>query len=56
MKDKEVYMDRETKTEVHIYCKNREQRKNRYTNKLKHKGDKQYQFLSKTRKKKREEW
>lgn len=30
-------MDREMKTEVHMYCKNREQRKNRYANKMKDK-------------------
>lgn len=46
--------NKEMKTEIHMYCKNREQRKNRYTNKMKHKGDEQH--LSKTRKKKREEW
>jgi hypothetical protein len=48
--------NKEMKTEVHMYCKNREQRKNRYTNKMKHKGDEPYRFLSNTRKKKREEW
>ena len=30
-------MDRETKQEIHEYCKNRERRKNRYANKMKDK-------------------
>lgn len=38
MANKEANMEREKKQELYLYCKNREQRKNRYANK---KRDKQ---------------
>ena len=42
-------MDRELKQEVHEYCKDRERRKNRYTNKMrdKQKSFKEDEFYSK---------
>lgn len=37
-------MDREMKQEVHMYCKNRDKRKNRYAHKQKDKQRREYEF------------
>ena len=48
-------MDREMKQEIHIYCKNREERKKRYDNKRKYdRSDRGNNCPSKTNKIKKE--
>lgn len=55
MTNMEDYMDRDMKQEVHMYCKNREERKKRYDNKRKYdRNDRGDNYSSKTRKIKKE--
>ena len=45
MKNKmEDYMDRETKQEIHLYCKDRDKRKSRYAHKQRDKQRREYEF------------
>ena len=45
MKNKmEESMDREMKQEIHLYCKDRDKRKNRYAHKQKDKQRREYEF------------
>ena len=46
MKNKmEEYMDREMKQEIHLYCKDRDKRKNRYIHKEKDKQRREYELI-----------
>ena len=56
MKNKmEESMDREMKQEIHMYCKNKEERRKRYNDKRKYdKSDRRDKFSSKTHKIKKE--
>lgn len=47
-------MERELKQELHVYCKNREERRKRYDNKLKHNKGGKYCCSSKSHKSKKE--